>query len=62
MQAYSKKSLTNGFIFAKKAPRPRQQLSTTTHLDYREQGYHDSLHSAEVAQLYPQVGDSITRR
>jgi hypothetical protein len=28
----------------------------------REHGYHDSLHSAEVAQLYPQVGDSITRR
>jgi hypothetical protein len=27
-----------------------------------EHGYHDSLHSAEVAQLYPQVGDSITRR
>jgi hypothetical protein len=25
-------------------------------------GYHDSLHSAEVAQLYPQVSDSITRR
>jgi hypothetical protein len=28
----------------------------------REHGYHDSLHSAEVAQLYPQVGNSITRR
>jgi hypothetical protein len=28
----------------------------------REHGYHDSLHSADVAQLYPQVGDSITRR
>jgi hypothetical protein len=28
----------------------------------REHGYHDSLHSAEVAQLYPQVGDSITHR
>jgi hypothetical protein len=28
----------------------------------REHGYHDSLHTAEVAQLYPQVGDSITRR
>jgi hypothetical protein len=28
----------------------------------REHGYHDSLHSAEAAQLYPQVGDSITRR
>jgi hypothetical protein len=28
----------------------------------REHGYHDSLHCAEVAQLYPQVGDSITRR
>jgi hypothetical protein len=25
----------------------------------REHGYHDSLHSAEVAQLYPQVGDFI---
>jgi hypothetical protein len=24
--------------------------------------YHDSLHSSEVAQLYPQVGSSITRR
>jgi hypothetical protein len=24
-----------------------------------EHGYHDSLHSAEVAQLYPQVGDFI---
>jgi hypothetical protein len=28
----------------------------------REHGYHDSLHSTEVAQFYPQVGDSITRR
>jgi hypothetical protein len=28
----------------------------------REHSYHDSLHSAKVAQLYPQVGDSITRR
>jgi hypothetical protein len=28
----------------------------------REHGYHDSLHSAEIAQLYPHVGDSITRR
>jgi hypothetical protein len=28
----------------------------------REHGYHDSLHSAEVAHLYPQVGDSITRQ
>jgi hypothetical protein len=27
-----------------------------------EHGYHDSLHSAEVAQFYPQVGDSITCR
>jgi hypothetical protein len=27
-----------------------------------EQDYHDSLHSAEVAQLYPQVGDFVTRR
>jgi hypothetical protein len=27
-----------------------------------EHGYHDSLHSAEVAQLYPQVGDSITHQ
>jgi hypothetical protein len=26
----------------------------------REHGYHDSLHSTEFAQLYPQVGDSIT--
>jgi hypothetical protein len=26
-----------------------------------DHGYHDSLHSAEVAQLYSQVGDSITR-
>jgi hypothetical protein len=25
----------------------------------REHGYHDSLHSVEVAQLYPQVGDFI---
>jgi hypothetical protein len=24
-----------------------------------QQGYHDSLHSAEAAQLYPQVGDFI---
>jgi hypothetical protein len=24
-----------------------------------EHGYHDSLHSAGVAQLYPQVGDFI---
>jgi hypothetical protein len=24
-----------------------------------EHSYHDSLHSAEVAQLYPQVGDFI---
>jgi hypothetical protein len=28
----------------------------------REHDYHDSLHSVEVVQLYPQVGDSITRR
>jgi hypothetical protein len=28
----------------------------------REHDYHDSLHSAEVGQLYPQVGDFITRR
>jgi hypothetical protein len=28
----------------------------------REHGYHDSLYSIEVAQLYPQVGDSITRQ
>jgi hypothetical protein len=28
----------------------------------REHGYHDSLHSIEVAQLYPQVGDSISHR
>jgi hypothetical protein len=28
----------------------------------REHDYHDNLHSAKVAQLYPQVGDSITRR
>jgi hypothetical protein len=28
----------------------------------REHGYHDSLHSTEVTQLYPQVGDSITCR
>jgi hypothetical protein len=27
----------------------------------REHNYHDSLHSTEVAQLYPQVSDSITR-
>jgi hypothetical protein len=27
-----------------------------------EHGYHDSLNSMEVAQLYPQVGDSITHR
>jgi hypothetical protein len=25
----------------------------------REHDYHDSLHSADVAQLYPQVGDFI---
>jgi hypothetical protein len=25
-----------------------------------EHDYHDSLHSTEVAQLYPQVGDFIT--
>jgi hypothetical protein len=25
----------------------------------REHSYHDSLHSAEVVQLYPQVGDFI---
>jgi hypothetical protein len=28
----------------------------------REHDYHDSLQSIEVAQLYPQVGDSVTRR
>jgi hypothetical protein len=28
----------------------------------REHGYHDCLYSIEVAQLYPQVGDSITHR
>jgi hypothetical protein len=33
MQAYNKKSLTNG-LFAEKAPRPRQYLSMTMHLDY----------------------------
>jgi hypothetical protein len=27
-----------------------------------EYNYHDSLHSVEVAQLYPQVGDSITHQ
>jgi hypothetical protein len=27
-----------------------------------EHSYHDSLHSVEVAQLYPQVGDSITHQ
>jgi hypothetical protein len=25
----------------------------------REHDYHDNLHSAEVAQLYPQIGDFI---
>jgi hypothetical protein len=25
----------------------------------REHGYHDSFHSVEVAQFYPQVGDFI---
>jgi hypothetical protein len=25
----------------------------------REHDYHDSLHSVEIAQLYPQVGDFI---
>jgi hypothetical protein len=25
----------------------------------REHGYHDSLHSVDVAQLYPQVGDFL---
>jgi hypothetical protein len=28
----------------------------------REHNYHDSLYSVEVAQLYSQVGDSITHR
>jgi hypothetical protein len=28
----------------------------------REHDYHDSIHSTEVAQLYPQIGDSITHR
>jgi hypothetical protein len=28
----------------------------------REHGYHESLHSIKVAQLYPQVGDSITHQ
>jgi hypothetical protein len=28
----------------------------------REHGYHDNLHSVEVAQLYPQVSDFITHR
>jgi hypothetical protein len=31
-------------------------------VDWLSKGYHDNLHYAVVTQLYPRVGDSITRR
>jgi hypothetical protein len=40
-----------------------QQIMWKVHVTHdHEHGYHDSLHSEEVAQLYLQVGDSISRR
>jgi hypothetical protein len=39
---------------------PTQQIMWKVHVTHdREYGYHDSLYSTEVAQLYPQVGDFI---
>jgi hypothetical protein len=45
-------------------PRPNPQLivSKVHAAHHCDHGYHDSLHSTEVTQLYPQVGDSITCR
>jgi hypothetical protein len=41
-------------------PTKSQLIVLKVHAAYdREHGYRDSLHSAEVAQLYPQVGDFI---
>jgi hypothetical protein len=41
---------------------PTQLIMWKVHVTHdREHGYHDSLYSAEVAQLYPQIGDFITR-
>jgi hypothetical protein len=39
---------------------PTQLVMWKVHIAHdREHDYHDSLHSAEVAQLCPQVGDFI---
>jgi hypothetical protein len=40
---------------------PTQLIVWKVHVAHdREHDYHDSLHYAEVAQLYPQVGDFIS--
>jgi hypothetical protein len=42
---------------------PTQLIVWKVHVAHdREHDYHDSLHSTKVAQLYPQVGNSITRQ
>jgi hypothetical protein len=41
-------------------PTKPQLIVSKVHATHdREYGYHDSLYSVEVAQLYPQVGDFI---
>jgi hypothetical protein len=41
-------------------PNQTQLIMGNAHVAHdREDDYHDSLHSTEVAQLYPQVGDFI---
>jgi hypothetical protein len=41
---------------------PTQLIMWKVHVAHDcEHDYHDSLHSADVAQLYPQVGDFIAR-
>jgi hypothetical protein len=39
-------------------PNPTNRVKVHVAHD-REHSYHESLHSAEVAQLYPRVGDFI---
>jgi hypothetical protein len=42
-------------------PNQTQLIMWKAHATHdHEHSYHDSLHSGEVAQLYPQVGDFIT--
>jgi hypothetical protein len=44
-------------------PKQTQLIVWMDHVIHdRDHGYHDSLHSIEVAQLYPQVGDFITSK